>query len=342
MVNRKSIFTVFMILSMVIIISMTTFAGDRPKDANDLPRPPKPEKSYTIGVLMPLLSNPHCLGHAYGYYEEAKALGAEVVLFDAGGYAHLDRQIQQAEDLISMPVDAIVIFAASSEGTRAVVDKAVEAGIPVVNTNVMTASEKVSARIRSDDFVIGALQAEYMANALNGKGKVLLYPGPAGVSWAMYRSEGYQDYMKNNCPDIEILEVQFSTTEPATGLSNMEDALLAYPDIDGVSAGCDNIGIGVAEAIFQAGKSGEIIVTTADSQEACLTGIREGKITATVVQAPIYMGRWGIRAAIMVLEGHGEELAENYWTPITVCTKDNIDNIKFEEIYSPSSGWKLP
>jgi len=341
-INKKSIFTLFMILSIVLIFSMTTFAGEKIKDATDLPRPPKPDKSYTIGVLMPLLSNPHCLGHAYGYYEEGKALGAEIILFDAGGYAHLDRQIQQMEDLISMPVDAIVIMAASSEGTTAIVDRAVEAGIPVVNTNVMTNSTKVSARIRSDDFVIGQLQAEYMDKALNGKGKVMLFPGPAGVSWAMFRSEGYQDYMKNNCPDIEILEVKFSTTEPATGLANMEDALLAYSEIDGVSAGCDNIGIGVAEAIFQAGKSGKIIVTTADSQEACLTSIREGKISATVVQAPIYMGRWGIRAAIMVLEGHEDEVAENYWTPITVCTKDNIDDIKFEEIYSPSSGWKLP
>ncbi|MBC7335347.1 MAG: hypothetical protein H5U01_03605, partial [Clostridia bacterium] len=59
------------------------------------PRPPKPSKQYTIGVLVPHLSNPHFVGQAYGYIDEAEKLGAKVILYEAGGYQYLDKQIAQ-------------------------------------------------------------------------------------------------------------------------------------------------------------------------------------------------------------------------------------------------------
>src|SRR5437870_8850459 len=132
----------------------------------EYPRPPKPSKAYRIGVAIPHLANPHYVGQAYGYIDEAQALGARVTLLEAGGYEHLDKQVSQVEDLIASKVDAIILAAISGPGTVSAVEQAVAAGIPVINVNVMTDSDKVVTRIRSDDDVIGRMQADFMGDRL--------------------------------------------------------------------------------------------------------------------------------------------------------------------------------
>src|SRR4029078_5855490 len=61
----------------------------------EYPRPPKPSKAYRLGVSIPHLANPHYVGQAYGYIDEAQSLGAQVTLLEAGGYEHLDKQVSQ-------------------------------------------------------------------------------------------------------------------------------------------------------------------------------------------------------------------------------------------------------
>ncbi len=337
----KKILLILGVCSLIVILSLGVVAAERAGDAYELPRPAKPDKTYTIGVALPHLANPHFLGHAYGYYSEAEALGVDLILYEAGGYQHIGRQVQQMEDFISMGVDAIILVATSGEATAPIVDVAVSSGIPVINVNVMTNSENVVTRIRSDDHQIGAEQAKYMAEQLNKEGKVLLLPGPAGTSWAMGRRAGFIDYMEANCPEIEIVGEQFCDSDPSVGLSTMEDMLLAYPDIDGVMTGSDFLGIGAKEAIVQAGKSDDIVITTADSQDATIEAIKEGTINATVVQAPCYMARWGVRAAVMTLEGNKDQLAMRYWTPIVICDSSNVEGFEFVGRSKPPEGWEI-
>ena len=168
------------------------------------PRPAKPSRSYTIGVLVPQLTNPHFLGQAYGYMDEAERLGARVILHDAGGYQYLDKQIAQMEDLIASKVDAICLVAVSGPGTVPVVDRAAAARIPVVNVNVMTNNEKVATRIRSDDTVIGEAMAKFLHERLK-KGSVVMQSGPAGASAFELRAKSFRAWIEKNSPGIKIL-----------------------------------------------------------------------------------------------------------------------------------------
>ncbi len=311
-------------------------------DARDLPSPPKPSKQYTIGVVVPHLANPHFISMAYGFFSEGEALGAKVILFEAGGYTKLDRQLQQVEDLLAMPVDALILVPVNFDGSKPMVASAVAKKVPVINVNVMTAAQEVATRIRSDDEEIGRMHAEYMGKKLNGEGKVLILAGPAGASWAVGRSKGFEEYMAKHYPNIKIVAKRWLNSDPAAGMKEMEDALQVYPDLNGVMTGSDFLGVGAAQAIFAAGKSEKIVLTTTDSQDDTIKGIKEGKISATVVQSSVYMGQWGIRAAIMTLEGKADQLVKRYWTPLTILDKTNVDTFKLEEIARPPAGWKMP
>lgn len=311
-------------------------------DSKTAPKEFKATKPYKIGIVVPHLANPHFISMAWGFIGQAEKLGVKAILFEAGGYKNLDRQLQQVEDLIATPVDALCLAPVDFNGSVPMVKSGLNKGIPVVNVNIMTAAKEVVTRVRSDDEEIGRMQAEQMSKHLNGKGNVLILAGPAGTSWAVGRSKGFEEFMKAKFPNIKIIEKRWLDSDPAAGMKEMEDALQTYPNISGVMTGSDMLGLGVGQAIFAAGKAGKIIITTSDSQPDCIKAIKDGKITATVVQSSATMGQWGMIAAVAALEGKADQMVTRYWTPLYVVDKTNADNFKFEGISRPPAGWTVP
>jgi periplasmic protein TorT len=305
----------------------------------DYPRPPKPSRSYRIGVVLPHLSNPFFVGQAYGYLDEAQQLGATVTLLEAGGYQYLDRQIAQVEDLIASRVDAIILVAINGPGTGSVVDEAVAAGIPVINCNVMTDSENVVTRIRSDDDVIGRMHADFMGERLGGRGSVVMLRGAPGTSWAENRGNAFKQRLAEKFPGIEIVAEQYSQSTPADGLRLMEDFLQTVPQVDGVYNGADTTAIGAAQALLAAGKQGKTVVTATDFQIDTEKFMREGVVTQAVLQAPVTIGRWGVRAAINHLEKR--PVPKVLFTPLLTVTRERLDEVDMTAVRAPD-GWKPP
>lgn len=320
----------------VVAVLGATVGGARASSHESYPRPPRPSRAYTIGVLVPQLTNPHFLGQAYGYVDEAERLGARVILHDAGGYQYVDRQIAQMEDLIASKVDAICLVATSGPGTVAVVDRAVAAGIPVINVNVMTNNDKVAIRIRSDDAVIGRTMGEFVHRTLK-KGNVVMQSAVAGASAFEIRAKAFREYITKNAPDIKILGERHSLNTPDQGLKNMEDFFQTFPQIDAVYNSADFVAIGAAQAIKAAGKAGKIMIVTADFQPDTERLVREGVITQAVVQQPVTMGRWAIRAAVNILEKRS--VPKLLFTPILSVTKENIGSVDLSTVRAPA-GWK--
>jgi ABC-type sugar transport system substrate-binding protein len=308
-------------------------------EVDPYPRPPVPDTEYTIGVLVPHLSNPHFVGQAYGYIDEAEQLGANVILFEAGGYQYLDKQVSQMEDLIASDVDAIILVAVNGPGTLPVVEEAVAAGIPVINCNVMTDSDQVVTRIRSDDEVIGQMQADFMGEALGGEGNVVMLRGAPGTSWAENRGNAFAARIQEAFPNITILGEQYMQSSPDQGLRVMEDFFQTYEDINGVYNGADSVAVGAAQAIVAADRAGEIVVTTTDFQPDTEQFVKDGVITAAVVQQTVLIGRWGTRAAINTLEGR--DVPPELWTPLLLVTEDTVEGVDLSGVRAPE-GWKPP
>jgi len=302
-------------------------------------RPAKPSRQYRIGVAIPHLSNPHYVGQAYGYIDEAQALGAQVTLLEAGGYQYLDKQVAQVEDLIASKVDAIILAAISGPGTVSAVEEAVAAGIPVINVNVMTDSDQVVARIRSDDDVIGRMQADFMGDRLKGAGNVVMLRGAPGTSWAEIRGNAFRKRVAEKYPNVKILGEQYSQSTPVDGLRLMEDFLQTFPQITGVYNGADSTAVGAAQAIASAGKAGSIVITATDFQPDTEKFIREGVITASVLQQTVTMGRWGVRAAINHLEK--KQVPPVLFTGLVLATKENVGTLDLSTVRAPD-GWKPP
>jgi ribose transport system substrate-binding protein len=302
-------------------------------------RPPKPTKSYTIGVLEPNMAIPHFVAQAYGFVDEAEKLGMKVIMYDAGEHKNVAKQVSQMEDLIANKVDVICIVPGTSVTAMAQIDQAVAAGIPVVNVNIMSENQKVLGRIRSDDYEQGRLQGEFIAKALKGKGNVVMMNGVSGNSAFINRAKGFQEYVAKY-PDIKILSEQWTPNATDRGLKLMEDWSQTFPKIDAVFSGADRLAIGAAQALRAQGKKpGDVVITTVDYNDDTERFVREGWISAAMAQSPVLMGRWGVRVALAALQK--QSIPDKLFTPNFVMTKDNADTVDLTLIRQPK-GWRPP
>ncbi|MBI4247348.1 MAG: TMAO reductase system protein TorT [Candidatus Rokubacteria bacterium] len=327
----KRLLTASVVLALVAGVAL---AAEEP-----VKRPPKPAKSYRIGVLEPNMAIPHFVAQVYGFVDEAEKLGAKVIVYDAGEHKNVAKQVSQFEDLIANKVDAICFVPGTSATALAQVDQAVALGIPVINVNVMSDNPKVLGRIRSDDYEMGRLQGEFIVKALKGKGNVVMLSGVSGNSAFIMRAKGFKEYVAKH-PGLKVLSEQWTPNATDKALKVMEDWSQTFPKIDAVYSSADRLGIGAVQALLAQGKKpGQVIVTTIDYNDDTEKLVREGWISAAMLQTPVTMGRWGIRIALLALAK--KPVPDKLFTPTYVATKDNADSIDITAVRQPK-GWKPP
>jgi ABC-type sugar transport system substrate-binding protein len=289
-------------------------------------------KELHFAVCLPTLDQPHFVAQRWGYEDEAKKLGVKLTIYDAGGYANLNRQIQQIEDATAAKVDAIILVSVSQTGTIPAVEDAIKAGIPVINVNVMCDSPKIIARVRSDDNEIGMTAGEFLAKELNYKGNIVMLAGKAGASVVMMRAEGVKKTIVKY-PGMKILAEQYSEMTRAEGMRIMEDMLQTHGrTINGVYAVGEHLGVGSAQAL-DAAKRRDVVICAVDFSKDLEQALRDGRIAATVTQQTIMMGRLGITLAKDVAEG--KKVPPMTFSPIKLITSKDLDKID-------RSGFQIP
>ena len=139
----------------------------------------------------------------------ASKRGYDVKMYDAGGYGNLQKQVSQIEDVITRKVSGIVLVPASSDGTVPVVEKAVAAGIPVINDGIATKSDKVTGFVGEPSYVMTELLAAFAVDKLGGKGDVVMLSGPSGLDLT-FRVNGFKDYLaklsghESGCREVHL------------------------------------------------------------------------------------------------------------------------------------------
>lgn len=204
-----------------------------------------------------------------------------------------ENQIKAIRNFIEMGVDVIAFPPVVETGWEAVLTECQEAGIPVIlvdrGIDASAGEDLYTTMIASDHVWAGEQAAIVMNDLLGGAGKVVELEGTVGASAAVQRKQGFDDYIANNCPDIEILDSQTGDFTRAMGKEVMESFLKSYSDIDAVFCHNDDMALGAIEAIKEAGlKPGEDIkVVGVDGVKGAFESMLAGEMNCTVECTPI-------------------------------------------------------
>jgi ABC-type sugar transport system substrate-binding protein len=84
-----------------------------------------------VGVSMPNIKGPWFTPILFGISDDAKKLGYEIIIQDAGGYGNVDKQVSQFSNLVVQQVKAILLDPANPDSFNGAVRQAKAAKIPV-------------------------------------------------------------------------------------------------------------------------------------------------------------------------------------------------------------------
>lgn len=251
--------------------------------------------------------------------------------------ADADSQAQQIQQVISEKPDVLVVLPQDGESLTPVAQQAEAAGIPVVNIDrLFTQPDAATATILGDNYQIGILAADYIADELKCKGNVVEIQGLAGISVTQERTEGFTDELKKACPDggIDVIAQQPGDFDPAKGLTVMENILQSEDQIDAVYTHDDDMAQGVVQAIRNAGRDDEMFLTGVGGSSDAMEQIEEGGLyRATFLYNPNMAATAVTMARLLALgEGFPElvppEVPRQIIVPAAVVTQDNVGEYK--------------
>ena len=230
------------IMALVIVLALCGCGRQAPPPAGG-------EQPVVIGVTLMNLSNEFIVMLQQAMEAKAKELSVKLIVNDAQRSA--ERQVQQVESFIAQKVDAIILNPCEVEASSPAVEKALAAGIPIVNVNSTTRATP-TAWIGSQDEASGQLALEYIARRLNGQGQVVMMHGFMGQAAQIKRDQGAREILAKH-PQMTLLAQQTAEWDRAKAMTLMENWIQSYgTKINAVFAQNDEMGLGALLALEQA------------------------------------------------------------------------------------------
>ncbi|WP_213939444.1 sugar ABC transporter substrate-binding protein [Pseudomonas sp. dw_612] len=239
------------------------------------------------------------------------------------------KQLSQVENFISQKVDAIVVNPVDTAATRKITDAAVKAGIPLVYVNRRPDDLKLPkgvVTVASNDLEAGEMQMQYLADKMGGKGDIVILLGDLANNSTTNRTKGVKEVLAKY-PNIKIEQEQTGTWLRDKGMTLVNDWLTQGRKFDAVVANNDEMAIGAAMALSQAGvDKSTVLIAGVDGTPDGLNAIKKGNMAVSVFQDAKGQADGSIDTAVKMAKN--EPVEQNVWVPYRLITPQNVDTFK--------------
>jgi len=264
-----------------------------------------------------------------------KDLVKELIIVEAN--EDISKQISDIEDLITKKVDAIIITALSPKALVPVIDKAMAAGIVVVDFDNLIYTDNITAHIIVDQKEFGRVQGDWLVKRLNGKGEIICFNGVKGTAISAERFEGAESVF-DKYPGIKIVQTVYAEWDYAKAKRAMETLLAAYPKIDGIWSQGGAMSEGIIETYLERGM--EPPPVTGEDGNGFLKIWKKAQekypnFDSISASMPTWCSAKALEVALNALTGKPFE--KETIIPIPTITSENIDQYVKPDL--PNSYW---
>lgn len=238
------------------------------------------------------------------------------------------QMVSGCRSLINQGVAGLIVSPIKPDALGAVVDAAQKTGIPVVINDIGGGGTPYQAIVISDNVGGGKLAAQYVVDRLGaGKGRnVAIIKCEPSATYAVRRGEGFKAVMAANGYTVASELSGHSKTEE--GYAKMKNILAGTPDLVAVFCENDPMAVGAAQAVAEAGKTGQVLVIGFNADGVALESIRAGTLAATVAQFPEQMGRISADLADKLLKkeplAFDDPARREIFAPVKLITQESL------------------
>ena len=278
-----------------------------------------------VGVVIKGLDNPFFAAMKQGVLAAAHELRADVRVDAATGLDDTAGQAAKLEARIAQRLDCYVVNPINQSNLAQALSH-VPDGTPIVNLDSPVGADdaralgiRISTYIGTDNTAAGRMAADTMAGLVRRGARVGVIGGISGDATSAARIDGFRAGARGRFDSLDPVSADWD----ARKAKQAAGALLGDErGIDGFFAANDQMALGVARAVADAGRKGRVAIVGVDGIEQALAAVRRGVMSATVSQYPYTIGMLGVEACLGAASG--KPLPAQVDAPIQVVTRRNV------------------
>lgn len=239
-----------------------------------------------------------------------------------------DSQLSQINYFIDQGVSLLIVSPNQVNAISPALERAQQKGIPVILVDRKTQSKKYTAFIGCDNYLLGKLVGDYIAQRLNGKGRIVEIRGLDDSSPAIDRHRGFVDAL-NAYPDLQIVASESGDWKEQSGSEVMKRVLSKTQDFDYVFAQNDRMAYGAYKVACEHGLKDKCRFVGVDGLAGKYGGlelVRQGVLEASMLYPT--KGDEVIALAMKILRH--EPFARDNYLPTSIVTRNNAELILME------------
>lgn len=287
-----------------------------------------PAEKLTIAFVVGASADPFFLAMKLGAEQEAEAQGVELTFQGDSTTYSPATQIPVVNQVLATAPDGLALVPTDPDALQPAVERAVAAGIPVVNVDTrVTNLDNVTSFITGDNADGGAKAADALATAMayeaGGSYQVVVGLSSATSTTNVERLDGFTKQIADKYPGIEIAATGYSQSNPATANTNVNNWLTAYPDLKGIFAIDGTNADGASSALQAKGLTGKVALVGYDAYKTNVDLIGSGVITALIAQDPAQEGKLAVQDLVKAIkDGENADIEKEVTLPNITLDKD--------------------
>lgn len=290
---------------------------------------------WKICAAYPHLKDSFWMAANYGMVEEAKRLGLQLQVMDAGGYPNLNNQISQIENCVSGGAQAVILGAVSRDGLNNLLVELKKKQIPVVDVFNGVSSEDVGAHVLASPYAEGYNSGQYLVKRHpegSPKVKVAWLPGPAGAGFVEQFDLGFKEGVKGGA--IEVVETKYGDLGKEVQTRLIEDVLQTHKSLDYIVGSAVTAEAGVP-VLRSRNRLGEVKLVALYMTPGVYQGIKQKAIEASFLEPAVNIARMSVNEAVKLLEN--KDVLRTIIPVGRFYDQTNIDELNTDEAFAPLS-----
>lgn len=277
-----------------------------------------------VAFVPKLQGSPYFEAMDTGAKQAAADLGDVEWLYQGPTSADAAAQAQIVRSFIQQKVDALVVAPNDPDSMAPLMKQAQDAGIKVLTADTDAPNSVREAFVNQATAEgIGNTTAETLMKAMGGKGKwAIVSCGETAEnlnSWIAAEKA----YVSAKYPEAELVDVVYSGEDQAKGTQMSTDLMSAHPDLKGLLGQCTTSAVGVAQAVKDAGKIGQVFTVGIGTPKSMAPYLADGSSSGSIL--------WNVANLGYLTAWAGEQLATGKTFQATNKVNDQMPAVKWDE-----------
>jgi ribose transport system substrate-binding protein len=227
-----------------------------------------------------------------GLTDASKQMGVKAELVGPATFSP-NEELTAFQQAVAQKPAGIMLSAANADIFKDPINTAILQGIPVICVDADSPESKRVMFVGTDNFRAGQESGKRMAEALGGKGNIVVISIPSQFNISE-RMRGVTEALKKY-PSVKIIKTIDDKGDPRVADDAISALLHGKEKPEGIISLEASGGSGAADALHIVSLEGKIPVVTFDKDPETLDWIERGAITATIVQKPYVMSYYGLK-----------------------------------------------